>query len=24
MTFWLTVIVLDYCEAPSDEQGRKS
>jgi len=24
MTFWLTVIVLDYCESPSDEQGRKS
>src|SRR5260370_41584222 len=24
MTFWLTVIVLDFCELPSDELGRKA
>src|ERR1039458_3278910 len=24
MTFWLTVIVLDYCESPSDEPGGKA
>ena len=24
MTFWLTVIVLDYTDSPSDEPGSKS